>query len=257
MRRYTVPLLMLAGVLAYVWPAHPGAGWAKAPKKGKLLYMTLTKGYHHESVEMSKQIVKEIGEKSGAFETTVTEDVGDFTAQNLKNYDAVMFNTTGELPMTDSEKEAFASFVKSGHGFVGVHSATDTFYEWEAYHDIIGGYFNGHPWHENVTIEVADPASKIVGFLGKSFQVNDEIYQISDFKADSSHVLLRLDPASVNLKKEGVTHRYYGWPTSWTRNYGKGRVYYNALGHEDAVWRDPRYQEMLLNGIKWVMKQTN
>jgi hypothetical protein len=228
---------------------------AKGARKSKLLYMTLTKGYHHQSVELSKQIVKEMGEKSGAFETTVTEDVGAFTAQNLKGYDAVMFNTTGELPLTAEEKQAFEQFIKSGHGFIGVHSATDTLYEWGTYNSIIGGYFNNHPWHQMVTIEVVDPSSKIVGFLGKSFQIRDEIYQIGDFRADTSHVLLRLDPSSVDLKKPGVTRRYYGWPVSWTRMYGKGRVYYNSLGHEEAVWKDPRYQEMLLNGIKWAMKQ--
>jgi type 1 glutamine amidotransferase len=256
MRRLILSVILITVVLGFAWFAHPRSGGARGLKKGKLLYMTLTKGYHHESVELSKQIVKEIGEKSGAFETTVTEDVGDFTERNLRAYDAVMFNTTGELPMTDDEKKAFVGFIRSGHGFVGVHSATDTFYEWGTYNDIIGAYFNGHPWHEMVTIEVADPSSKLVAFLGKSFQINDEIYQASDFKADSSHILLRLDPASVNLKKQGVVRRFYGWPISWTRSYGKGRVYYNALGHEDAVWRDPRYQDMLLNGIRWVMRQT-
>jgi hypothetical protein len=206
-------------------------------------------------VEPSKQILAAIGEKSGAFEVTDTEDVGDFTRENLKRYDAVMFNTTGELPMTDEEKDALVQFLRSGHGFVGVHSATDTFYQWETYNDIIGGYFNGHPWHQLVTVEVVDPNSKLVGFLGKSFQITDEIYQISDFKADTSQVLLKLDPESVDLKKSGVERRYYGWPVAWTRMFGKGRVYYNSLGHEVAVWNDPRYQEMLLNGIKWVLRE--
>ena len=92
-----------------------------------------------------------------------------------------------------------------------------------------------------------------MGFLGKSFRINDEIYQISDFKADSSHILLRVDPLAVDTKRDGIHPRYYGWPIAWTRHYGKGRVYYNALGHEEKVWRDPRFQQMLLNGIKWVM----
>jgi hypothetical protein len=166
-----------------------------------------------------------------------------------------MFNTTGELPMTDDEKQAFVAFLKSGHGFVGVHSATDTFYMWGTYGDIIGGWFNNHPWHQMVTIDVEDPASPIVGFLGKSFQITDEIYQISDFKAETSHVLLRLDPNSVDLGKGGVVRRYYGWPIAWIRMFGQGRVFYTALGHEDAVWNDSRFQEMLRNGIKWVMKQ--
>ena len=229
----------------------------KAPKKGRLLYMTLTSGYRHPSIDFSKQLLDEMGKKSGAFELTVTEDVAAFTTENLKKYDAVMFYTTGELPMSNEQKNALVEFLKSGHGFVGVHGAADTFYTWGTFNDILGGYFNGHPWHQQVSINVADPDSKIVGFLGKSFQINDEIYQVSDFKAGTSHVVLKLDPKSVDLKKEGVRTRYYGWPLAWTRMFGKGRVYYNALGHDDWVWKDPRYQEMLLNGIKWVMHQTN
>lgn len=235
--------------------ASGASAWGKPPKTGKLLYMTLCTGYHHESIPLSEQIVKELGEKSGAFQVTVTEDPGAFTRENLKNYDAVMFYTTGELPFTDEEKSAFVDFLKSGHGFVGVHSATDTWYEWEDYNKIVGGYFNEHPWHQVVTVDVADPSSPLVNSVGKSFQINDELYQIADFQADTSHVLLRLDPASVDLKKAGVHRRYYGWPIAWTRQFGKGRVYYNSLGHEDATWNDPRYQDMLLKGIKWVMRE--
>jgi type 1 glutamine amidotransferase len=253
-RAYQVVLFLLA-VFVFAMGSGPTRASAKSPEKGKLLYMTLCTGYHHASIPLSEQIVKEIGEKSGAFEVTVTQDVGAFTKENLKNYSAVMFYTTGELPFTDEEKAALVDFLKSGHGFVGVHSATDTWYEWEPYNKIIGGYFNDHPWHQLVTVEVADPNNKLVSGLGKSFQVTDEIYQIADFQADTSDVLLRLDPASVDLKKPGVHHRYYGWPICWTRSFGKGRVYYNSLGHEEAVWNDPRYQDMLLKGIKWVMRE--
>ena len=244
-------MLLLFAMVASV----PQVGYSRTARKGKLLYMTLTKGYHHQSVELSKQIVKEIGEKAGAFETTVTEDVGAFTKEDLKTYDAVMFNTTGELPMTDEEKNAFVDFIRSGHGFVGVHSATDTLYQWGVYNKIIGGYFNNHPWHQLVTVDVVDPNSKLVNSLGKSFQITDEIYQIGDFQADTSQVLLALDPTSVDLTKPGVQRRYYGWPIAWTRMFGKGRVYYNSLGHEEAVWNDPRYQDMLLKAIKWVMRE--
>jgi uncharacterized protein len=226
---------------------------AKAPKKGKLLYMTLSAGFRHDVIPFSTEVVKQIGDKSGAFETTVTEDVGAFTKENLKKYDAVMFYTTGELPMTDEEKEAFTDFIRSGHGFVGVHSATDTFYMWEPYLKIVGAYFNDHPWHQKVTVEVTDPASPLVSFYGKSFQVNDEIYQMSDFQADSSHVLLRLDPNSVDLKNPRVRRRFYGWPLAWTRMDGKGRIFYTALGHEKAVWEDSQFQQMLLNAIKWAV----
>jgi uncharacterized protein len=250
LRSRKTAVLVAAGLLLV---GLPGSGFCRTKRKGRLLYMTLSSGYKHESVAPSRDIVKEIGEKSGLFDTTVTEDVGAFTKENLKKYDVVMFYTTGELPMTDAEKKAFIDFVKSGHGFVGVHSATDTFYMWQDYLELVGGYFNDHPWHQQVTVDVADPSDPIVSFLGKSFQINDEIYQIADFQYRTSHVLLRLDPDSVDLKKMGVHRRFYGWPLAWTRRDGKGRVFYTALGHEDAVWNDPRYQELLLNGIKWAM----
>ncbi len=255
MRRHQRFFLFLVAALGLVLGSGPGRAWSKTTKNGKLLYMTLSKGYHHQTVEVSEPILKAMGEKSGAFQVTVTQDVGAFTKENLKNYSAVMFYTTGELPFTDEEKSVLVDFLKSGQGFVGVHSATDTLYEWGVYNQIIGGYFNNHPWHQLVTVDVVDPNSKLVSSLGKSFQITDEIYQIADFQADTSHVLLTLDPTSVDLSKPGVHRRYYGWPIAWTRMFGEGRVYYNSLGHDEAVWNDPRYQDMLLKAIKWVMRE--
>ncbi len=255
MRRFLRGFLFLVVALVLVVGSGPSGAGGKTPEKGKLLYLTLCTGYHHQSIGLSEKIIKEMGEKSGAFQVTVTQDVGAFTKENLKNYSAVMFYTTGELPFTDAEKSALVEFLQSGHGFVGVHSATDTWYEWGVYNKIIGGYFNDHPWHQLVTVDVVDPNSKLVSSLGKSFQITDEIYQIADFQADTSNVLLRLNPTSVDLNKSGVHRRYYGWPIAWTRMFGKGRVYYNSLGHEEAVWNDPRYQDMLLQGIKWVMRE--
>src|SRR4051812_10358873 len=139
----------------------------------------------------------------------------------------MMFYTSGELPISHAQKAALLNFVRSGRGFLGVHSATDTFYTWPDYLDLVGGYFNGHPWHQAVTIEVVDPGDPLVAFLGNSLQVKDEIYQISDFDYRGSHVLLRLDPSSVNLSTKGVHQRFYGWPLAWTRLYGEG----------DSIWR--------------------
>lgn len=256
MREFRYLSLVLASTLVCIYLARPQASLAKKPKNGKLLYLTLAAGFKHASAPPSRAIVKEIGEKSGAFETTVAEDVTAFTAENLKHFDAVMFYTTGELPMNDEQKAAFLNFVRSGHGFVGVHSATDTFYKWPEYGKMIGAYFDQHPWHQQITVEVTDPKSKLVKFLGKSFQINDEIYQFRDFDPRTSHVLLRLQPSTVDLTKKNVHQRPYGWPLAWTRKEGKGRVFYVALGHEEAVWRDPPYQELLLNGIKWAMRRT-
>ena len=227
----------------------------EAPRQRHLLYMTLSAGFKHDTVAPSRDIVAEIGRKSGAFDVTVTEDVNAFTEDNLKKYDAVMFYTTGELPMNPEQREAFLEFVRSGHGFVGVHSATDTFYMWPEYLQLIGGYFNDHPWHQKVRIDVTDAANPIVSALAPWFQITDEIYQIADFQYQNSDVLLRLDPNSVDLNARGVHRRFYGWPLAWTRAYGEGRVFYTALGHEEAVWRDHRYQRLLLNGINWAMRK--
>jgi len=254
MRNHSARVLPLATLLLWGVALGPQAGGASEHKKGRLLYLTLSAGFKHDSVAPSRDIVKAIAEKSGAFETTLADDVSGFTTENLKNYDAVMFYTTGELPMTDAQKTAFVDFIKSGHGFVGVHSATDTFYMWPDYLDIVGAYFNDHPWHQLVTVDVVDAESPIVKFLGKpSFQVNDEIYQMSDFQAKTSRVLLRLDTSSVDMKSPRVRQRFYGYPLAWTRNVGDGRAFYTALGHEEAVWKSDWFQQLLLNGIEWAM----
>jgi uncharacterized protein len=155
--------------------------------------------------------------------------------------------------MTAAEKSAFLHFIHSGHGFVGLHSATDTFFLWKDYLDMIGGYFNDHPWHQQVRVDVTAPDDPIVKFLGQSFQADDEIYQFSDFQSATTHVLLKLDTRSVDLHNPRVRPRYYGFPLAWTRRYWKGRVFYTAFGHEEAVWKSAWYQQLLLNGIKYAM----
>jgi uncharacterized protein len=223
---------------------------------GRILYFTYSAGYRHEVIPLSKAILAQLGRNSGSFEVTATEDTSEFSTENLKRYAAVMFYTTGEVPMSSAEKTALLDFVRSGGGFLGVHSATDTFYSWPDYLDLIGGYFNGHPWHQAVTIDVVDPGDPLVGFLGNSLQFEDEIYQIGDFDYRGSHVLLRLDQGSVDLTKPGVHQRFYGWPLAWTRSFGRGRVFYTALGHEASVWQDARYQRILANAIVWSMQRS-
>jgi type 1 glutamine amidotransferase len=222
----------------------------------RILYFTCSAGYRHDVIPLSKAILTQLGRNSGVFDVTATEDMSEFSTENLKRYAAVMFYTTGELPMSDAQKTALLDFVRSGRGFLGVHSATDTFYTWPDYLDLVGGYFNGHPWHQAVTIEVVDPADPLVAFLGNFLQIEDEIYQIGDFDYRGSRVLLRLDQSSVDLGKAGVHQRFYGWPLAWTRSYGQGRVFYTALGHEASVWQDPRYQRILMNAILWSMRRS-
>ena len=242
-------------LLALLGGAAASSNGARAQQRpGRVLYCSHSAGYLHDSIPLSHSIMKQVGESSRLFDVTSTEDVSEFTVANLARYDAVMFFTTGELPMSGAQKAALLDFVRSGRGFVGVHSATDTFYDWPDYLELIGGYFDGHPWHQNVRINAADPANALVSFLGESFAISDEIYQIRDFDERGSRVLLRLDPTSVDLTRDGVHRRSYGWPLAWTRQYGQGRVFYTALGHEVGVWRDARYQRLLLNAMLWATR---
>lgn len=243
--------ISLVGVAPLAWPHSARADQGA----DRVLYVTHSAGFRHDVLPLSESILHDLGENSGSFAVTATQDVSALTAENLRRFAAIMFYTTGELPMSDVQKTALLDFVRSGGGFLGVHSATDTFYLWPDYLTLIGGYFNGHPWHQAVSIEVVDPADPLVAFLGTSLQIADEIYQISDFDYAGSHVLLRLDPSSVDLTKSGVHRRFYGWPLAWTRAYGRGRVFYTALGHDEAVWRDARYQRILLNAILWSIRK--
>jgi type 1 glutamine amidotransferase len=248
-------MAMIAAMAILVLAA---AGFFGPPSRGengppRLLYFTLSAGYRHEVIPASRNVMRQLGAASPQFAVTESEDVAVFTEENLRRYGAVMFFTTGELPMSEAQRAAFIDFVRRGGGFLGVHSATDTFYQWPEYGNLIGGYFDQHPWHQTVRIEVADRTDPLVSFLPPSIALNDEIYQIRDFDERSSHVLLRLDPASVDLTRENVHRHPYGWPLAWTRAYGKGRVFYTALGHEEGVWRDPGFQRMLRNAVSWAM----
>src|SRR5215813_9454023 len=251
-----VPTFVAVSLAALVitGPANSRTGNARSAAPKRLLYITLSAGFHHEVVPLSATILKDIGQRNG-FEVTATDDVSVITTEGLKPYSAIAFYTTGELPISDDQKQALINFVKSGKGFLGFHSATDTFYKWPDYGEMIGGYFDGHPWHQAVTVKVEDGRNPATSHLGSSFVVNDEIYQFRNFSRDRVHVLLTLDTASVDLKKNGV-HRTDGdFALAWCREYGKGRVFYTALGHEPAVWQDERFQKLVIGALNWVTGQ--
>jgi type 1 glutamine amidotransferase len=244
--------IVLAAVFAMAF-AFPCAPALAGDRPARILYFTHSAGYRHEVIPASREILKRIGEREPRFEVTASEDVSAFTAENLRRFGAVMFFTTGELPMSDLQRKALTDFVSGGGGFLGVHSATDTFYQWPEYSRLVGGWFDQHPWHQSVKIDVADPYNLLVAPLGRELTLFDEIYQIRDFDAAGSQVLLRLDPASVDLGRENVHRHPYGWPLAWTRAYGSGRVFYSALGHEEGVWRDARFQTLLHNAVLWAI----
>ena len=237
--------------IVFLFAVGPHYAEGKNPKK--LLYVTHSAGFKHKVLPVSEQIMKQLGAESGFFSVDTTQDVGLINAENLKKYDALMFYTTGELPISGEQKKAFVDFIRSGGAFIGIHSATDTFYEWPEYGRIIGGYFDKHPWYQEVTINVEDNEHPATKHLGNSFKIFDEMYQFKNYSRENVRVLMALDPTSVDLNKPDV-HRTDGdFATAWCRTYGKGRVFYTALGHREEVWRDERYQKHVVNGILWAL----
>jgi type 1 glutamine amidotransferase len=194
----------------------------------------------------------EMGKNSGLFEVVCSQDSRrEIVAENLKKFDAVWFYTTGPLPLSDTQKADLLDFVRKGKGFGGCHSATDTFYNWEEYGKLIGGYFDGHPWHQKVKVrvEVKDhPATK---HLGDSFEITDEIYQFkAPYSRENNRVLMKLDMDGLKAGKRGDMDN----ALAWTRDYGQGRVFYTALGHRDEVWKDKRFQQQVIGGLRYLFR---
>ena len=230
----------------------PSGSSAPAPL-AHLLYVTQSAGFRHDVLPLSVTILQDLGRRSGVFDVTAMDDSSLVSRDGLARFDAVAFFTSGELPMSADQKAALLEFVRAGKGFVGIHSATDTFYEWPDYGALVGAYFDGHPWHQQVTIRVDDSGHPATTGLPAAFQIADEIYQFRNWSRDNVHVLLTLDPRSVDTRADGV-HRADGdFALSWSRVYGQGRVFYTALGHEPAVWQDARFQQHLAGGIRWAM----
>jgi type 1 glutamine amidotransferase len=168
---------------------------------------------------------------------------------------ALVFFTDGDLDMDASQKADLLSFVRTdGKGFIGVHSAAITFLGWPEYGEMLGGYVDGHPWGVfDAPIIVEDSAFPGLTHLPRSFVLRDEIYQIKDYSRANVRVLLRLDAGKIDLAAKGIHRRDRDFAVAWAKDYGKGRVLYNGLGHTPDVWERPGYQEMWLGMVRWAL----
>ncbi len=223
----------------------------------RILYITYSAGFRHDCLPVSAEVLTSIAAASGKVEVVATEDLTLLNADSLRNFDAVVFFTSGELPISGAQKQDLLDFVRAGKGFGGAHSATDTFYTWPEYGDLIGARFNGHPWVQQVTLDVEDPQHPAVTRLAPGFSILDEIYQFSDFSRDRVRVLLTLDTHSVDLGARGVNAGSEDFPLAWSSRYGAGRVFYTALGHFESTWRDPRFANMMLQAMLWLTGQVD
>ena len=215
----------------------------------KILVVSVTKGFRHDVIPATDQMLGDLAKQSGKFEVVYVRSDQDMaekmTVDALKGYDGVVFNnTTGDLPLPD--REGFLAWIKSGKGFVGLHAATDTFAGFPAYTDMIGGLFKTHGAQVGVECLNQDPFHPATRHLSPRTYVFDEIYQVKDFYRNRVHGLLTLD----KHPNTGVPGDY---PIAWCKAYGEGKVFYTSLGHRTDVVAREDYRLHVLNGILWTL----
>jgi hypothetical protein len=246
--------------LAIVLAVAGRAGGQEKPRR--LLVVGQAKGYQHETTSTAMVTLYNLGRERGGWETQFRTDCAAITkkplkygAKNLNDFDAVAFFTDGDLDMDASQKADLLAFVRDdGKGFLGIHSAAITFTRWPEYGEMLGGYFDGHPWGVfDAPLIVEDPTFPGVGHLPRAFTLRDEIYQIKDFSRDRVRVLLRVDASKVDLTRKGVNRRDGDFAVAWAREYGKGRVVYNGLGHSAEAWDRPETRAIWLGMVRWTM----
>jgi uncharacterized protein len=233
------------------------------PARKRLLVIGEEKGYRHEAVTHAMVTIERLGRETGAWDTVIRTDTEaltkaklEYNAKTLNDFDAVLFYTGGTLEMDDQKKADFASFVHDdGKGFIGIHSAAITFTQWPAYGEMIGGYYDEHPWNTfDAPIVVEDATFPGMQSWKPAFTLTDEIYQLKMFSRENSRVLMRLDSTKLDLKNPRVHRTDNDFAVAFAKMYGKGRVFYTTLGHVEANWDKPEMQAMITGAIKWALR---
>ncbi|WP_193210977.1 ThuA domain-containing protein [Luteolibacter marinus] len=250
----------------------------------RLLFFTKSSGFEHDVISWKKgrpsvaeKVFLELGGKN-RWEFEFSKDGSKFSADYLAGFDAVIFYTTGDLttPGTDKQpamtaagKQALFDYVRGGKGFIGLHSASDTFHtaneskkgpdryknhgkDADPYVCFLGGEFIIHGAQQVATNKVIDPAFPGFGEAGDSFAFHEEWYSLKDFNPDI-HVLTVIDAP----KMKGPMYRRPPYPTTWARQEGKGRVFYTAMGHRDDIWTNPTFQQIVSGAIRWVTRDVD
>jgi len=253
--------------------APPGRRAAQRPDRKQLLVWCDTRygGAYHDSVPHAMAVIEKIGRDTGLYDAYLRTDSQLITKQkisvfadgrdwpvnkNLNYFDGIFFFGMREIELTDQQKADLLSFVwDDGKGFVAAHTADTAFLSWPEFGEMLGGRFDEHPWETtDATVVVDDFSSPMMKNFPKAGVFHDEHYQLKDFSRDKLHVLAHLDASTLDLKAP-LVHRTDGdFPVAWTKSYGKGRVFYSTLGHEDVAWDTTPIQSMYFEALKWSMR---
>jgi type 1 glutamine amidotransferase len=248
------------------------------PKKGrKLLIFTKATGFVHSSIPVGAKAFELMGQKTGAWSAVVSDDPESFAPEKLKDVDAVLFmSTTGELFVKDNKhaqllrdaskplpaeaqrakelRDSLLAFVRGGGGIMGVHAATDSSYQWKEYGEMMGGYFNGHPWGK-ITLHIDDPSNPVNAAFGeKPFTIEDEIYTFkTPYSRERLHILASIDLEASKLDAGFNRPADHDYAVSWLNRYGQGRVFYCSLGHQEKTYWNPAVLKHYLAGMQFCM----
>ena len=240
---------------------------AQAADKTRILFLHKSAGFQHSCIAYNAdgtnhvtEVLKGMGDKLNA-EITSTKDASLVNAKNLKNFDVVMFYTTEDLtmpgtdgttPMGKNGVAELQEWVKAGGGFIGMHSASDSFHrrgKESPYLDMLGGEFKGHGPQFYGKLKVVDPDHPTMARVENDFKIKDEWYFFSNFMEEDMHVIALLDAGKIKEKDERYDMPNY--PVIWCSKFGDGRVFYNAMGHREDVWDHEVFQNHFIDAVNW------
>ncbi|GAA4721037.1 glycosyl hydrolase [Phytohabitans rumicis] len=224
------------------------AGAADAPYD--VLVFSKTAGFRHDAIPAGIQMIRELG-ATNSFTVTATEDSNQFNAANLAQFEAVVFlNTTGDV-LNATQQTAFENYIRAGGGYVGVHSAADTEYDWPFYGELVGAYFASHPAIQQATIRVENRAHAATAGLGPTWPRTDEWYNFRTNPRSSARVLATLDESTYSGGTMGADH-----PHTWCKTLQGGRSFYTGSGHTQSSYTEVGFRSLVLGGIRYAANRT-
>ena len=217
------------------------------PGQKKILVFSKTAGFRHtSSIDAGKKYIVELGQKN-KFGVDTTESPDAFTPENLKQYSAIVFLCTTGNVLNEQQQKTFQQFINQGGGYMGLHSAADTEYDWPWFGELNGAYFKNHPRPQEAVFNIVDSNNISTAHLPKVWKRLDELYNFKWIGTDL-HLLITIDESSYTGGGNGENH-----PMAWYHPFDGGRGFYTALGHDIKSWEDPLYLQHVLGGIQYVM----
>lgn len=219
----------------------------KIMQSPKILVFSATKGFRHASIANGKIALLNMGSEKN-WKVDTTEDATVFTVANLQQYGTIVFlNTTGNI-LNEEQQIAFQKYIQAGGGFVGIHSATDTEYDWPWYNNLVGAYFEHHPKPQEALYHVVNKNHPAVNFMPDTLRRLEEIYNFKSFKKELVTVLITVDEKSYTGGKMPDDH-----PIAWYHTYDGGKAFYTEWGHRPEAFTEPLFLQHIAGAIQWTL----